>query len=101
MDDPQDEDHRVETILDRARRSDSGEPDERPCGFGGIRSNEYPDDNEHENEDEAAQDTGQTTPSQYASFLLDRLQNRSTFEHIEDRRPAISYVWFGPKACGQ
>ena len=58
---PQDEDHQVEAILYRARRSNVGKPYDPSLGFGRFRSHEYDHYEEDENEDDAAHDTGQTT----------------------------------------
>jgi hypothetical protein len=68
--DPKDEDHQVEAILYRARRSYVGEPHDRPLGFSRVRSHERDHYNEDGNEDDATQDAGQTTPSQDALLLL-------------------------------
>src|SRR5215207_3790097 len=68
--DPQDEDHQVEAILYRARRSNVGESHDLPLGFNRLRSHERDHHNEDENKDDAAQDTGQTTPSQDAFLLI-------------------------------
>jgi hypothetical protein len=70
MGDPQDEDHKVEAILNRARRFDVGEPHDLPLGFGRLHSHEHDHYNEDDNEDDATQDTGQTTPSQNALLLI-------------------------------
>jgi hypothetical protein len=68
--DPQDEDHKVEAILYRARRSYVGEPHDLSLGLGRIRSHERDHHNEDEDEDDATHDTGQTAPSQDALLLL-------------------------------
>src|SRR5918994_6446934 len=67
---PQDEDHEVESILNRAGRSYVGEPHDLPLGLGRVRSHERDYYNEDENEYDATQDTGQTTPSQDAFLLI-------------------------------
>jgi hypothetical protein len=63
MGDPQDKDHQVQAVLNRASRSDVGKPDHQSLGFGRVQSHEHTDQDEDENEDDAAQDTGQATPS--------------------------------------
>jgi hypothetical protein len=68
--DPKNEDHKVETILYRTRRSNVGEPHHLPLGFGWVRSHERDYYKEDENEDDATQDAGQTTPSQDALMLI-------------------------------
>jgi hypothetical protein len=68
--DPKDEDHQVEAILYRARRSDVGEPDDLSFGFGRICSHEHDHYNEDDNEDDATQHTGETTQSENAFLLL-------------------------------
>ena len=73
VDNPQDEDGRVQAILYYARRPDLGKPHRFYCGFHrfhphGSKAHYSEDDNE----EDAAQDAGQTTPSQNA-FLLRHL----------------------------
>src|SRR5215211_8293551 len=68
--DPQDEDHQVEAILYRARRSYVGEPHDLPFGFGRVRSHEHDYYDEDENEDETTQDTGQTAPPKNGFLLI-------------------------------
>jgi hypothetical protein len=68
--DPQDEDHKVEAILYRARRSYVGEPHDLPLGFGRLSSHERDYYSEDDDEDDATQDAGQTAPSQNAFLLI-------------------------------
>ena len=73
MDNPQDEDGQIQAILYYARRPDLGKPHRFGCGFHrfhphGSKAHYSEDDNE----EDAAQDAGQTTPSQNA-FLLRRI----------------------------
>ncbi len=68
--DPQDEDHQVEAILYCARRSYVGEPHDLPLGLGRVRPHKRDHHYEDDNEDDATQDTGQTTPSQNAFLLV-------------------------------
>jgi hypothetical protein len=68
--DPKDEDHQVEAILYRARRSYVGEPHELPLGFGRVRSHEHDHYYEDGNEDDGAQDAGQTTPPKNTFLLI-------------------------------
>src|SRR5918993_88357 len=73
VDDPKDEDHQVESILNRSRRSYVGEPHELPFGLGRVRSHEHNYYYEDDNEDDGAQDAGQTTPPKNAFLLIHRL----------------------------
>ena len=72
--DPHDEDPQVEAVLYRTGRSDVGEPFDGPVEAGGIQPHDHAYENEDEDHEDASQDTGQTTPPQYASLRHDFFQ---------------------------
>lgn len=64
--DPQDEDHQVEAVFNGARRPDLGEALDHFLRAGREKIRAHEDDHYHEDKDEedAADDTGEATPSQ-------------------------------------
>ena len=65
--DPQDEDQQVKTILNRASRSDIREPlNQLLSPRIEVRSHEHNHHNEDDDENDAPENTGQTTPTQDA-----------------------------------
>src|SRR5215210_6570547 len=69
VDDPQDEDYQIQTVPYYERRSNVGKPHNVH-----IEPREHAHYHEDENEDDATQHTGQTTPLQNAFLLCHRLE---------------------------
>ncbi len=56
---PECERHEVEAVLERPGDPDVGKPDDLPAGSGEVRSHEYGDDHEDEDENTGPENTGQ------------------------------------------
>ena len=63
---PEDQDHEIHAVLDRAPCPDVREPHDCPLRLGRIRTHEHADDDEYHQKEDASEHPGQATPAQDA-----------------------------------